>query len=51
MVTLRTMEFLPIISTRPTLMPKPPDKLPSMLKKLLMPGEMDGLQIPDQFFP
>jgi len=43
-----TMEFFPILSKRPTLMLKLLDKLPSMLKRNLMPGETDGPLTPDQ---
>jgi hypothetical protein len=44
-ITLRT-------PSRPlTIPPSLPDKLPSVLKKLLMPGERDLLQTQDQFFP
>jgi len=48
MVTPSTMEFSPILSKRPTLMLKLLDKPLLMLKRNLMPGEMDGPPTLDQ---
>jgi hypothetical protein len=48
MVILSTTVSLLIPSLRPTLMPKPPELLPSLLKKNLMPGETDSPPTLDQ---
>jgi len=47
--TLSTMVSSQTLSLRPTLMPKPPELLPSLLKKKLMFGETDSLQTLDQW--
>jgi hypothetical protein len=51
MVTLSTTESFPIPFSRPTPMLRPLDKLPLMLKRNPMSGEMDSLPTQDQFFP
>jgi hypothetical protein len=51
MVTLSTTESFPIPFSRPTPMPRLLEKLPLMLKRNPMSGEMDSLPTQDQFFP
>ena len=51
MDTLSTVVTLLTLSMLPTPLPRLLDKLPSTLKKLLMPGERVPLQTLDQFFP